>query len=547
MKNKIVMKFIMVVMLGLLFTGNIAVADSDIQFISPSVQETDSEVYVFTIDEDPTVWISWIQPEESELTYSITEIESAELIDADVVESIEGGEEKIGFSSEMFEPGEVYQFELISENYQTGFTFTVEFQNGKRIESSSANLEENETDTELPAIILVSPEDGAVINTDEVKFITVSWILDNTISKNVRYDWTLEDLVSKEEILHGSGNMSKGTKNGRFEIPTQSILSDRTYIIHFSLEDEKADVKFDLTSTSQTESAKVPEATPNTLSASPIETPVPTTPPQVIIESVAKSLAIPESYISRVLEQKNTTIIFAALLNEGEIESNNVLSLMLPHNHAIVAYHERLSLQVAVKALRDIEDSIQIICFNEQNEKVYSTEKKGLKKGKQAVFAVPCRYFDATEHISVHAIVNGETLISNISFEPFVPNTPRPEIPVNSEITDEENVSTEDQDRTDDEVVKVTEISSDSDSDTGTDNNSFDNINIKAFQGKIKTHRDGSINVRKAPDAKSEKIGWLKASSVVTCTGITDNGWYQVVLRNGQVGYISKNLASIQR
>ena len=277
MKNKIVMKFIMVVMLGLLFTGNIAVADSDIQFISPSVQETDSEVYVFTIDEDPTVWISWIQPEESELTYSITEIESAELIDADVVESIEGGEEKIGFSSEMFEPGEVYQFELISENYQTGFTFTVEFQNGKRIESSSANLEENETDTELPAIILVSPEDGAVINTDEVKFITVSWILDNTISKNVRYDWTLEDLVSKEEILHGSGNMSKGTKNGRFEIPTQSILSDRTYIIHFSLEDEKADVKFDLTSTSQTESAKVPEATPNTLSASPIETPVPTT------------------------------------------------------------------------------------------------------------------------------------------------------------------------------------------------------------------------------------------------------------------------------
>lgn len=58
--------------------------------------------------------------------------------------------------------------------------------------------------------------------------------------------------------------------------------------------------------------------------------------------------------------------------------------------------------------------------------------------------------------------------------------------------------------------------------------------------------RDGStINVREKDSADSRFIGVAQGGTVYTCLSVADNGWCQIVLEEGMVGYVSGNLVSI--
>lgn len=56
------------------------------------------------------------------------------------------------------------------------------------------------------------------------------------------------------------------------------------------------------------------------------------------------------------------------------------------------------------------------------------------------------------------------------------------------------------------------------------------------LQGTITT--DSALNVRSGPGKEYEVIGKVKNDSLLTITGQTDNGWYQIEL-DGETGYVS--------
>ena len=61
----------------------------------------------------------------------------------------------------------------------------------------------------------------------------------------------------------------------------------------------------------------------------------------------------------------------------------------------------------------------------------------------------------------------------------------------------------------------------------------------------IRTQKDGSVNVRKSPSSDSERIASAAPDSVFPLISISENGWYEIRLRDGTTGFISPNLGRI--
>ena len=68
-----------------------------------------------------------------------------------------------------------------------------------------------------------------------------------------------------------------------------------------------------------------------------------------------------------------------------------------------------------------------------------------------------------------------------------------------------------------------------------------------SFSGErsIRTQKEGSVNVRKSPSSDSERIGAAAPDSVFPLVSISENGWYEIRLRDGTTGFISPNLGRI--
>lgn len=63
--------------------------------------------------------------------------------------------------------------------------------------------------------------------------------------------------------------------------------------------------------------------------------------------------------------------------------------------------------------------------------------------------------------------------------------------------------------------------------------------------GTIKNAKNG-LNVRSGPGSGYEKVGTLHNGDTVTILKDADNGWYQVKLSNGYIGYVSSSYVSVR-
>ena len=84
--------------------------------------------------------------------------------------------------------------------------------------------------------------------------------------------------------------------------------------------------------------------------------------------------------------------------------------------------------------------------------------------------------------------------------------------------------------------------SSDTDSEKTTKSELPDKINEKR---SIRTQKDGTVNVRKSPSPDSERIGSAAPDSIFPLISVSENGWYEIRLRDGTTGFISPNLGRI--
>ena len=61
----------------------------------------------------------------------------------------------------------------------------------------------------------------------------------------------------------------------------------------------------------------------------------------------------------------------------------------------------------------------------------------------------------------------------------------------------------------------------------------------------VRIRNGKNINVRKSPSTSALKIGMAKAGERYRLLGVADNGWFEIELEEGRIGYISNRLASI--
>ncbi len=61
----------------------------------------------------------------------------------------------------------------------------------------------------------------------------------------------------------------------------------------------------------------------------------------------------------------------------------------------------------------------------------------------------------------------------------------------------------------------------------------------------VRIMREGTVNVREEPDAKSKRVATVPANAVYPLVGIAENGWYKILLPSGAQGYVSSRLARI--
>lgn len=62
---------------------------------------------------------------------------------------------------------------------------------------------------------------------------------------------------------------------------------------------------------------------------------------------------------------------------------------------------------------------------------------------------------------------------------------------------------------------------------------------------QIRIRESGDVNVRAKPDAESARVGKATAGKTYDCLSVADNGWYEIVLEDGTVGFVSQKLATM--
>lgn len=71
------------------------------------------------------------------------------------------------------------------------------------------------------------------------------------------------------------------------------------------------------------------------------------------------------------------------------------------------------------------------------------------------------------------------------------------------------------------------------------------NITASAITQSVRIHADGAVNVRSEADAKSAKVGSAKASGTYPVLSIAENGWFEITLEDGTIGYVSPKVADL--
>lgn len=61
----------------------------------------------------------------------------------------------------------------------------------------------------------------------------------------------------------------------------------------------------------------------------------------------------------------------------------------------------------------------------------------------------------------------------------------------------------------------------------------------------IKIHKEGNVNVRQKSSADSAKVGSARAGATYPCLSVADNGWFEIQLEDGTVGFVSPKMATI--
>lgn len=63
-------------------------------------------------------------------------------------------------------------------------------------------------------------------------------------------------------------------------------------------------------------------------------------------------------------------------------------------------------------------------------------------------------------------------------------------------------------------------------------------------KGFLQIRAEGDVNIRSGADSGTEKIGTAKAKEIFLYIGV-ENGWYQIIMENGLVGYVASGLVTI--
>jgi hypothetical protein len=65
--------------------------------------------------------------------------------------------------------------------------------------------------------------------------------------------------------------------------------------------------------------------------------------------------------------------------------------------------------------------------------------------------------------------------------------------------------------------------------------------------GSVVVTHTSSVNVREMPNTKAKKVHYISPRGVFPCLGIAENGWYQVMVHDYRVGYVSNKVTRLDR
>lgn len=454
----------------------------------------------------------------------------------------------IGFDMSTFDKGSTYQIVLTGKTEDAG-TDTVIFTIGTesvRKEQEGSEAEPTAEPTATPVrtendfiLSVISPVSGNEIDPKEMTDIQFRWVLDEYPVSDVSYEWVIES-ESGEKILNGHGRMNSQQKQYGFATPADLFPRGETLTFRVSTEEDASETKFSIVK--EPEPTKEPAATPT-----PTPTPEPQASQEQLIASAAKKLGIPRSYISKVRVTGDTVYPFAAVLEAGTYSGDSSIRIVQPANGSILSFNETMYFEVTLEVLSDLSEHLQV-SFQDPltgNNYYIMNYEKPAAAGKTLRLAVPCRHFTAGELISmtidsVDGSIHGETLFS---FRKFVP-TPKPTQAPTPAPVEQPAVAAEPAPIA---APALTEVPAPTETPAPTSPEAVPDVAVKELNGRVKIHRDASINIRELPDQNSRKLGIATPNSVFECTGVTENGWYRIVLRNGKTGYISAKLARLLR
>lgn len=64
--------------------------------------------------------------------------------------------------------------------------------------------------------------------------------------------------------------------------------------------------------------------------------------------------------------------------------------------------------------------------------------------------------------------------------------------------------------------------------------------------GYVRIRKEGTVNVREESNPYCRRVGIADPDTVYPCVGIAENGWYQIQLRDGTIGYVSNKMSTFR-
>ena len=546
-KYSIVVFFVVLMMLAC----GLAESEGRIHILSPE----DGAAYASAREGRLNLVFSVDQVEEEEVfEYSIVQESDDEEIEMDEIEvDPEDGTGAIAFDLSMFDAGESYVLTVSGGDGEASVRFSVGIPttSGEAVKETeeTEDTEEPVTEDETePAMMLVSPAEGSFVDLTQASSVPFVWVLEDVARRTIEYNWNVVS-ESGEEVLSGYGEMATGRKQFERALPVQMFTAGGTYTFTIETEYGSESVSFFAGNKTYDQAyydsllQKKAEEEQNQVNA-----------------AMANSLGVPASFVEKVITSKDISYAVAAMLKKGEEAAEGSLRIVSPQDQSILAFHPSMIFELKIQAEQDIEDPISV-SFSEVDSgaSLYTFYySKAIKAGKTVTIAVPCRYF--TGDSDVRLTITGKDVVSETfrlsttmpkakqaektkteepAAEPTAKPTPEPTPQATAEPTPEPTAPAEEKEVTA-EKAESADVSSEQKPEEGS-------VPVKEMKGRVIVSSEVTVNVRAKPDASSEKIGWLKANTVVDCTGIAENGWYRIVLRDGKVGFVSPRVSRLVR